>query len=242
LDLHKAARPLAERSLIATFAGKLWADVHEAYLVRSRIKENLGSKPGVVIVAGDSVKDLLAPAAMADLLGRARFCLVPRGRAAWSVRFFETLWAGCVPVLLSDHYEAPFDALFDTSEFVIKWPVDRIDDSLYEYLSNLPDHTVEDYRRSAARVRCWYLYPPPEVSWLGNAGARRELEEVEDKLCPNLSSSRNAFQAVAELLGRRTRRSKTAMETTFYWPEVEAEGIAPRVLVTDTELQPLVPE
>ena len=47
-------------------------------------------------------------------MGNARFCLAPRGRAAWSVRFFEALWAGCVPVLLSDYYEVPFEALFES--------------------------------------------------------------------------------------------------------------------------------
>lgn len=242
LHLHRAAKPLAERSLIAAFAGKLWADVHEAYVVRSRIKQHLGSKPRVAIVVGDSMNELLSPAAMAEMMGNARFCLVPRGRAAWSVRFFETLWAGCVPVLLSDHYEVPFDALFDVSEFVVKWPVEQIDDSLYEYLASLPDDVVETYRRAAARVRCWYLFPPPEVSWLGNQNAAREVADVEAELCPNLSSSRNAFQAVVELLSRRVRTSKSAMGSTFYWPEVSTEpGMAAKVLVTNADLQPLVP-
>merc|ERR550514_2077542 len=99
------------------------------------------------------MNDLLSPRAMSQLMGDARFCFVPRGRAAWSVRFFETLWAGCVPVILSDHLEVPFEALFDVTEFAIKWPVERIDESLYAYLQNLPLEVVEDYRRAARRVR-----------------------------------------------------------------------------------------
>lgn len=245
LELHHAAKPAGERSLIVAFAGKLWPDVKEAYEVRSRVRDQFGGKPGVAIVAGESMKELLSAQAMARLMGDARFCLVPRGRAAWSVRFFEALWAGCVPVLLSDHCELPFEALFDVSEFVIKWPTSRIDDSLYDYLAALPLDVVEAYTRAARRVRCWMLYPPPEASWLGNDAAREELERVEAELCPNLSSTRNAFQAVAELLARRRRESKTATGSTFYWPDpvtAPQEGAAPYQLrVTDAELRPLVP-
>merc|ERR1712107_365735 len=143
-------------------------------------------------------------------MGASRFCLVPRGRAAWSVRFFETLWAGCIPVLLSDHYEPPFEQLFNVLEFVVKWPTSRIDTSLVQFLEAVPLAVLERYAAAARRVRCWYLYPPPDVSWLGNWDAKRELEQLEEEegLCPNLSSSRNVFQAVAELLARRKRASK----------------------------------
>lgn len=37
---------------------------------------------------------------------------------------------------------------------------------------------------------------------------RHELEEVEKHVCPNLSSSRNAFQAVVEILARRKVASR----------------------------------
>ncbi|CAE8731420.1 unnamed protein product [Polarella glacialis] len=232
LELNGASKPLQERSVLAAFAGKLWSDVQEAYDVRSRVKQNLGSKPGVVVVAADSMRELLPAQAMARLMGDARFCLIPRGRAAWSVRFFEALWAGCVPVLLSDHYEIPFEALFDVSEFVIKWPVARIDDSLYEYLQSVPLSTLEAYVAAARRVRCWFLYPPPEVSWLGGGESRKDLVEVERKLCPNLSSSRNALQAILEQFVRKRRISKSAMGTRFYWPDPTGK--------TDSTGQPLV--
>jgi len=230
LGFHHHAKPMAERQHIAAFTGKLWADVAEATDVRGRVAA-LARRPGFAIRAYASISDMLGPTGMQSLMGDARFCLIPRGRAAWSVRFFESLWAGCVPVLLSDHYEPPFDALFDISEFVIKWPVARIDDSLAEFLEGVPLAVVERYAAAARRVRCWYLYPPPEVSWLGSWEARYELEQVEEHVCPSLSSSRNAFQAVVEMLARRTRRTK-AGAGSFYLPD-PSRGYAPTVTTAD---------
>jgi hypothetical protein len=40
---------------------------------------------------------------------------------------------------------------------------------------------------------------------------RHELEEVEKHVCPNLSSSRNAFQAVVEILARRKVASRVRL-------------------------------
>eukprot|EP00438_Fugacium_kawagutii_P019707 Skav215085 [mRNA] locus=scaffold1068:30653:45574:+ [translate_table: standard] len=141
---------LGSRSILASFAGKLWPaeSVAEAAEVRDRVAA-LGSAPG-------------------------------------------------------------FRAL-DT--FVIKWPVSRIDESLVSFLTNLPLDVARRYIANGRNVRCWYLYPPPEVSWIGDwqtrqfdcskGQERHELEEVEKHVCPNLSSSRNAFQAVVEILARR---------------------------------------
>ena len=111
----------------------------------------------------------------------------------------------------------------------------RIDDSLVAYLSNLPLAVADRYVASARKIRCWYLYPPPEVSWLGDWQTRQELEEVERHVCPKLSSSQNAFQAVVEILARRKVASPTRPDA-FYMPK-EEHGY--EALVVNEQLEPL---
>ena len=54
------------------------------------------------------------------------------------MRFFETFWAGCIPVVLSDAYDVPFGQLFDVSRFMIRWPDTEIGEELLRYLDSLP--------------------------------------------------------------------------------------------------------
>eukprot|EP00439_Symbiodinium_sp_Y106_P035665 s7776_g4.t1 len=234
LGFETHAKPMRDREYIATFAGKLWSDIVEAADVRGKVLA-LSNAPGFKIHAFASIRDMLNPDGMQRLMGNSVFCLVPRGRAAWSVRFFEALWAGCVPVLLSDHYQPSFDQLFDVTRFVIKWPVSKIDDSLVSYLHSLPLEVAERYAEEGRRVRCWYLYPPPEVSWIGDWPSRTELEEVERRVCPNLSSSRNAFQAVAEILRRRA--VKTRLRPDGFYAADPKQGYQP--VPMDDQLRPI---
>ncbi|KAI7740143.1 hypothetical protein M8C21_018271 [Ambrosia artemisiifolia] len=44
----------------------------------------------------------------------------------------------CVPVLLSDHAELPFQNVVDYSQISIKWPSSRISTELLEYLESIP--------------------------------------------------------------------------------------------------------
>lgn len=44
----------------------------------------------------------------------------------------------CVPVILSDEIELPFQNVLDYSEFTIKWPSTHINEGLLEYLRLIP--------------------------------------------------------------------------------------------------------
>jgi hypothetical protein len=59
------------------------------------------------------------------ILARSRFVLCPRGNATSSVRLYETLAAGAVPVIIADDWVPPLGP--DWEAFSIRWPEGRVD-------------------------------------------------------------------------------------------------------------------
>ncbi len=53
-----------------------------------------------------------------DILGRSRFSLCPRGYEPGSIRFWESLHAGAIPILIADNYRLP--EIFDWNTCVIR--------------------------------------------------------------------------------------------------------------------------
>eukprot|EP00920_Eleutheroschizon_duboscqi_P034249 GHVT01082338.1.p1 GENE.GHVT01082338.1~~GHVT01082338.1.p1 ORF type:complete len:1236 (-),score=201.88 GHVT01082338.1:223-3930(-) len=85
--------------------------------VRSELVRWWAELPGVL------VRKTFAPrAAIYKVMSRSVFCLVPRGKSAWSLRLFEALFAGCIPVVLSDEWQLPFESFIDMSQIVVKPP------------------------------------------------------------------------------------------------------------------------
>ena len=179
LGLLSGSLPLKNRDILGFFAGKLWPDIDESLRVRGGLRETMSHLPGMEIFVEYSMGNLFHRDELFTWMGRSTFCFVPRGRAAWSVRFFETLWAGCVPVILSDDYEIPFETLFDVTKFAIKWPTSKIGPELYDYLLSIPPDVIEEYRNIAQQVRCWF----EKIKML--LSQRNKL--IETKIFPNVS-------------------------------------------------------
>jgi hypothetical protein len=70
-------------------------------------------------------------------LRNAKFCLAPRGESSWTLRFYESFFVECVPVLLSDHAELPFQNVIDYAQVSIKWPSTRIGSEFLDYLASI---------------------------------------------------------------------------------------------------------
>ena len=48
------------------------------------------------------------------------FCLCPRGFAPWSRRLYDSILLGCIPVIIADYIELPFEDMIDYRKFTVK--------------------------------------------------------------------------------------------------------------------------
>ncbi|XP_043722696.1 probable glucuronoxylan glucuronosyltransferase F8H isoform X2 [Telopea speciosissima] len=63
----------------------------------------------------------------------------------------------CVPVIISDQVELPFQNVIDYTEISIKWPSTRIG-QLLEYLESIPDEDIDGMIARGRQVRCLWVY------------------------------------------------------------------------------------
>lgn len=93
-------------------------------------------------------------------LRNAKFCLIPRGLSSWTLRFYESFFAECVPVIISDQIELPFQNVIDYTLITIKWPATQIGPQLLEYLESIPDEFIDGMIARGRQVRCLWTYAP----------------------------------------------------------------------------------
>jgi len=232
MSLISHSLPLAERPYLGAFFGRSdisrgahpWVggvDARQELLKLRNLSEATGSQltGGDLLFGENATHDVMHAA-----YGSARFCFCPRGKSGWSLRLFEALFAGCVPVVISDRWELPFEDFLDVTRFVIKWPSTRIDAQLLLYLRSLPDAAVAHYMEEARKVRCWYFYPPKRMDVRGHM-------RQSAKVCPE-ENGQDAFRGVLRLLRARRRRSRTS-PSSFYFRNAAGD-----LQVVDANLRP----
>jgi len=155
------SRPVDKRSLVMAWHGQHAnaqdPEVQHAYRITNETVRlsllELGNLPKVSI--GGPTPNYAA------VLGDAQFCLCPKGASSYTSRVFEALFAGCIPVILSDEVRLPFDKLVDWEKFSIRWPMQKANMELYQYLTKLlsdrPEYVL-GLQQEVARARCWFDY------------------------------------------------------------------------------------
>ncbi|TKW17787.1 hypothetical protein SEVIR_5G391100v4 [Setaria viridis] len=109
-------------------------------------------------------------------LRNAKFCLAPRGESSWTLRFYESFFVECVPVILSDEAELPFQNVIDYREISIKWPSSRIGPELLEYLESIPDERIEEMIGHGRDMRCLWVYAADSEPCSAMSGILSELQ------------------------------------------------------------------
>ena len=143
------------RPWFVSFFGKRWVDVTEGFEIRQRIIDLFQDRKDSIIHAVDTVKDFVSLEEVAQVMGKSKFCLIPRGRSAWTTRFYDAWSAGCVPVVISDYWVLPFNL---SSTSLIHWPAEALDESLTVYLESITNDEITVYRTEAEKIRQQYIY------------------------------------------------------------------------------------
>ncbi|CAE7557875.1 unnamed protein product [Symbiodinium pilosum] len=117
-------------------------------LVRTRILETFAGIPDCSV--GGPVPDFF------QRMGRTHFCLVPRGSSAWTIHLYESFFFGCIPVILSDFLDVPFQNVVDWPALSIKWPEDQVGPELLRYLRSIPLERIAAMKRRLEEAACFF--------------------------------------------------------------------------------------
>ncbi|KAL6569582.1 hypothetical protein OROMI_014096 [Orobanche minor] len=131
---------------------------HRGGLVREKLWELLINEPGVIIEEGfpnatgkeQSIKGMRT----------SEFCLHPAGDTPTSCRLFDAIQSLCIPVIISDNIELPFEGMMDYSKFSI---FVAVGDALRPnwLVSHLRSYSVEQkdsFRKNMASVQPVFQY------------------------------------------------------------------------------------
>ncbi|CAB4289148.1 unnamed protein product [Prunus armeniaca] len=153
--------PLSKRKFLANYLGRAQGKVGRLKLIE--LSKQFPDKlecPELKF----SGPDKLGRIDYFEHLRNAKFCLAPRGESSWTLRFYEAFFVECVPVILSDQVELPFQNVVDYTQISIKWPSTRIGPEFLQYLESIPDENIEGMISRGRQVRCLWAYASESAS------------------------------------------------------------------------------
>jgi len=92
------------------------------------------------------------------------FCIIPRGSTPWTRRFFDILLAGCIPVILSNPINFPYEQLIDVRRFTIKIPESNVF-SLLDELRSVSGNDIAELQSAVLRWRSAFDYGPDGLAF-----------------------------------------------------------------------------
>ncbi|KAF6163873.1 hypothetical protein GIB67_024728 [Kingdonia uniflora] len=134
---------------------------NEGGKIRAKLVAELDGAESVVIeegTAGGSGK-----VAAQTGMRRSTFCLNPAGDTPSSARLFDAIVSGCIPVVISDELELPFEGILDYRKIVLfVSSSDAIQPGwLMAFLKNIGPKKIREMRVNLAKYARHFLYSSP---------------------------------------------------------------------------------
>ena len=163
LWLVAAELPEYPRTTWLFFRGHLPKSYIDKMQVRRRIIETLRDVPNVSVVPANvkpGAKYSPHDEYLQQML-RAKFCFAPRGDTASAKRLYESIAAGCIPIIISDKLKLPYQRQMDWSLMSLRYTEQAVAADPRRVLRDvmaMPPERVEQMRRNVLAVRPMFLW------------------------------------------------------------------------------------
>lgn len=151
-------KPAALRPYLITWSGTQWGTGKSA---RLRLTCERGGEGKNELVRGAGPQSRWFHWDYMEELSNARFCPQPTGVAGWSFRVQDAIYAGCIPILMSEGTHFPFAHVLDWTKFSIRISPTELD-HLEDILGAIPIERVEELQANLMAIRDAFLYSPDE--------------------------------------------------------------------------------
>lgn len=147
------------RSTLLYFRGRLKRNAGGK--IRSKLGSELGGADDVVIEEGSAGE--AGKRAAQSGMRKSVFCLSPAGDTPSSARLFDAIVSGCIPVIVSDELELPFEGILDYRKMCIfVSSSDAVQPGwLLAYLRSIQPTQIKEMQDNLAKYTRHFLYSHP---------------------------------------------------------------------------------
>ncbi|KDP21764.1 hypothetical protein JCGZ_00551 [Jatropha curcas] len=153
----------SKRTTLIFFRGRLKRNAGGK--IRAKLVAELSGADGVVIEEGSAGEEGKAAAQFG--MRKSVFCLSPAGDTPSSARLFDAIVSGCIPVIVSDELELPFEGILDYRKIALfVSSSDAIQPGwLLQFLKGISPVQLRDMRKNLAKYSRHFLYSSPAQPW-----------------------------------------------------------------------------
>lgn len=136
-------------------------------LVREKLWDLLVDEPSVIMEEG--FPNATGREQSIEGMRTSEFCLHPAGDTPTSCRLFDAVMSLCIPVVVSDNIELPFEGVVDYTQFSVFLSVSNALQPkwLVNYLRSIPTEQKDRFRMNMARVQSIFEYDNGSTSGVG---------------------------------------------------------------------------
>lgn len=158
-DAKCSSESESKRKTLLFFRGRLKRNAGGK--IRAKLMAELSGDDGVVIqegTAGEGGKE-----AAQRGMRKSIFCLSPAGDTPSSARLFDAIVSGCIPVIVSDELELPFEGILDYRKIALfVSSSDAMQPGwLLTFLKSINPAQIKEMQRNLAKYSRHFLYSSP---------------------------------------------------------------------------------